>query len=73
MGDDTCDKLIERLRGDGVFTLFANAVTAALEEVLMLTQPARLSGATALTHLKRFAASCRTDDLEAAVAVLSGG
>ncbi len=73
MSDDSCDKLIERLHTDDVFTLFSKAVTVALEEVLTQTQPAAPSEVTALLHLTRFAASRRTADLEEAVALARRG
>jgi hypothetical protein len=73
MSDESCNKLIERLRGDHVFTMFTKAVTVMLEDILMQTQPAAPSDVTALSHLKQFAANCRLADLDAAIALASRG
>jgi hypothetical protein len=76
MKDGDCSALIAKLREDGLFVLLAKAVTVALEEVLTQSRPTAAAAAadsvtavTAVACLKRFAASRRAADLEAAVAV----
>ncbi len=76
IGDDEFARLVAELRADGAFTLFARAVTAALEEVVLLQQPGPHDGSPAahqpadmpaVARLKQFAADGDLGRLEAAL------
>jgi hypothetical protein len=71
MSDEICGKLMTRCTRR-VFTLFAKAVTVALEEALTPTQLTAPPEVTVLSHLNRFAACYRIEDLEVVASAAQG-